>query len=57
LTQKALGARLGLAQKAISIAETHPERMSTARLFELLSALGVELTLGARRASKGKGEW
>jgi HTH-type transcriptional regulator/antitoxin HipB len=57
LTQKAFAARLGLAQKAISLAETHPDRMSTARLFELLGALGVELTLSNRPVSKTQGEW
>ncbi|MHB8876629.1 MAG: helix-turn-helix domain-containing protein [Myxococcaceae bacterium] len=45
LTQQQLASRVGLAQKAISIAETHPERMGLGRLFQVLGALDVELLL------------
>lgn len=58
LTQQELAARLGLPQKAISLAETRPERMSLARLFQLLGALGVELTLRERAPlGTSKAEW
>lgn len=58
LTQQQLAARLGLPQKAISVAETRPAAMSVARLFALLSALEVELTLRDHQAAKpGKAEW
>jgi len=58
LTQQQLALQLGLPQKAISLAETTPETMSVARLFQLLSALGVELTLrDPEGASTSKAEW
>jgi HTH-type transcriptional regulator/antitoxin HipB len=45
LTQAQLASQLGLPQKAVSLAETHPQRLSTARLFQLLGVLGAELRL------------
>jgi HTH-type transcriptional regulator/antitoxin HipB len=58
LTQKELAVRVGISQKAISLAETRPERMSLARLFQLLGVLEVELRLGrAARQAQSKGEW
>lgn len=43
LTQAELAARIGLAQKAISAAETHPRRMGVDRLYRILAALDVEM--------------
>ncbi len=58
LTQAELAARLGLPQKAISIAETHPQRLTVTRLFQLLGALQAELRLQpADEAATSKGEW
>lgn len=58
LTQEALASRVGLAQKAISLAETHPERMGVERLFALLSALGVELVLREKSSTRGpRADW
>ncbi len=59
LTQQQLAERLGLPQKAISIAETHAERMPLSRLFQLLGALEVELMLadGRRNRSRARVEW
>jgi HTH-type transcriptional regulator/antitoxin HipB len=57
LTQQALAGRLGLPQKTISLAENHPERMKVARLFQLLGALGVELTLQNAGAASSRAEW
>lgn len=58
LTQEELGEQLGLPQKAISLAETRPERMSIERLFRMLGMLGVELTLNDGRTTKPhQAEW
>ncbi len=50
MTQAQLAARIGIPQKAVSIAETHPERMVVERLFHLVAALEVDLLLSDRRA-------
>ena len=58
LTQAELASQMGVAQKAVSLAETHPERMGVARLFGLLSALQVELVLRDRQgAGPAAGGW
>jgi HTH-type transcriptional regulator/antitoxin HipB len=58
LTQEQLAARLGLPQKTISIAETHCERVNVARLFQILGALGIELTLAENPSRQtSKSEW
>jgi HTH-type transcriptional regulator/antitoxin HipB len=57
LTQQQLAARVGLAQKAISLAETHPERMGLERLFQLLGALGLHLVLRDQATPKRPVEW
>jgi HTH-type transcriptional regulator / antitoxin HipB len=57
-TQQQLAERLALPQKAISVAERHPERMTLTRLFQLLGALGVELTLEDQASrSAPEAEW
>jgi HTH-type transcriptional regulator / antitoxin HipB len=50
MTQGQLAARIGITQKAVSIAETHPERIGVERLFHLAAALEVDLVLRDRRA-------
>ncbi len=45
LTQAQLAARVGLTQKAISIVEAHPETIGVERLFRVLAALQVELSV------------
>ena len=45
LTQAQLADRVGLTQKAISIIETHPERIGVARVFRVLSALEAQWVL------------
>ena len=58
LTQQQLAARLGLAQKAISAAETHSDRVGVERLFQLLSVLDVELVLRNKTTAKPpRTEW
>jgi HTH-type transcriptional regulator/antitoxin HipB len=50
MTQAQLAARVGLTQKAVSLAETRPERIGVERLFRLVGALEVDLVLSDRRA-------
>lgn len=50
LTQRELGARIGLLQKAISAVESNPSRTSVERLFRVLSALELELVLRDKRS-------
>jgi HTH-type transcriptional regulator / antitoxin HipB len=58
LTQQELAARVGLAQKAVSAAETHPGRVGLERLLELLGALEVELVLRDKPARpRSRREW
>ena len=58
LTQQSLALRLGLPQKAISAAENHPHRLTTARLFQLLGVLQVELRLQDEPPARAPGlEW
>ena len=45
LTQKAVGARVGLLPKTISALERTPERASIESLLRILSALGLEMVL------------
>jgi HTH-type transcriptional regulator / antitoxin HipB len=48
LTQTEVAGRLGLAQKAISALENHPERSSIDRLMQVLSVLDLELVVRPR---------
>ncbi|OGO29025.1 MAG: hypothetical protein A2W33_07480 [Chloroflexi bacterium RBG_16_52_11] len=48
LTQKAVGASVGLLPKTISAMESSPERSSVESLFKLLSALNLELVLRSK---------
>lgn len=57
LTQEQLASRLGLTQKAISHAETSPERMGVDRLFQILAGLNVEFALRDRASPKTQSEW
>ncbi len=65
LTQRELGTRVGLLQKAVSMIETDPSRTSIERLFKLLSALELQIVLRDKRPDgasipsrrKAKAEW
>ncbi|WP_374266391.1 helix-turn-helix domain-containing protein [Corallococcus sp. RDP092CA] len=57
LTQGQLAATIGVAQSAISFAETHPDRIGVERLFRILAGLNVELVLRDRGAQKTASEW
>lgn len=55
LTQKALGAPVGLLPKTVSKLEAEPERSTVDSLFKLLSALNLELVL--RPKAEAPSEW
>ncbi|WP_158623707.1 helix-turn-helix domain-containing protein [Corallococcus llansteffanensis] len=57
LTQDQLATRLGLTQKAISHAETYPDRLGVDRLFQILAGLNVEFVLRDRTPQKTQSEW
>ena len=50
LTQRELGARVGLSQVAISKLESNPEKSSLERLLRTLSGLGLEVVLRERHS-------
>lgn len=52
LTQRELGAKVGLLQKTVSMLETDPSRASVQRLFELLSALELQVVLRDKRVEQ-----
>jgi HTH-type transcriptional regulator/antitoxin HipB len=57
-SQRQLAERVGVAQKAISLAERYPDRLTVRRLYQLLGALDVELTLRDRgQPIASKVEW
>lgn len=55
LTQKTVGAPVGLLPKTVSKLEAEPARSSVDSLFKLLSALDLELVL--RSKSSSPSEW
>jgi HTH-type transcriptional regulator/antitoxin HipB len=57
LTQLAVGAKVGLAQNAVSQIEAEPGRAGLARIFKLLAALELELVLRPRKATGRKSDW
>ena len=57
LTQATLGAKVGLAQNAVSEIETSPDRSSLARVFKVLAALDLDLVVRARQASGKRSDW
>jgi HTH-type transcriptional regulator / antitoxin HipB len=58
LTQAIAGSKVGLRQNAVSVIEAQPGRSTVMRLFKLLSALDLELSVRDKRKSKAPGqEW
>ena len=57
LTQQAVGVSVGLAQNAVSQIEADPGPASLARIFKVLSALGLELVVRPRKAAGRHPEW
>jgi len=57
LTQTDVGAKVGLAQKAVSKIELAPERSSLKMIFKLLAALDLELVVRLRGTTTRRSEW
>ncbi len=57
LTQKDIGAKVGLAQSVVSLLEKHPQRAGLARAFKLLAALDLELVVRPRGKPSRQSEW
>lgn len=57
LTQKDVGAKVGLAQSVVSLLEKSPQRAGLARVFKLLSALDLELSVRRRETPSRRSEW
>jgi DNA-binding XRE family transcriptional regulator len=57
LTQRDVGARVGLAQNAVSQLETEPGRAGLARVFKLLAALNLELVVRPRGTPERRSDW
>ena len=57
LTQAEVGARVGLAQNAVSEIESDPGRSSVARVLKLLAALDVEVVLRPRQPQGKQAAW
>lgn len=51
LTQKDVGAQVGMLQKSVSALETNPDNVPLRQLFKMLSALGLEIVI--RRKPSG----
>ena len=57
LTQEEAGAKVGLAQNAVSQIEAAPGRVSLVRLFKLVAALDLELVVRPRGTPGRRSEW
>ena len=57
LTQAKIGAKVGLAQNAVSGLETDPAQASLTRVFKLLSALDLELVVRDRSKRRTSSDW
>ena len=57
LTQKAVGDKVGLAQKAVSKIEIAPQRSGVSLIFKLLAALDLELVVRPKGTSDRRSEW
>ena len=57
LTQQQLGDQAGFAQSAISAIETDPKSTKLERIFQLLSALDLELVVRKRKIFISENEW
>jgi HTH-type transcriptional regulator/antitoxin HipB len=57
LSQGSAGAKVGLAQNAVSQIEADPGRAGLARVFKLMAALNLEIVLRQKEASSSRSEW
>jgi len=54
LTQKDLGARLGVSQRRVAAIEAHPERARFERILQILSELDVDLVVREQNGKPAK---
>jgi len=57
LTQKEAGAKVGMAQKAVSKIELAPGRTGLSLIFKLLAALELELVVRPRGTPGRRSDW
>lgn len=57
LTQTEVGSKVGLPQKEISKLELDPSRASLSRVFKLLAALNLDISVQERATPASSGEW
>ncbi len=57
LTQKDVGAKVGMTQKAVSKIELAPAQAGLSLIFKLLAALDLELVVRPRGNSSRRAEW
>ena len=57
LTQKQVGAKVGLAQNVVSQLETEPGRAGVEKLFKMLGALNLELIVRPRGTQGNRSDW
>lgn len=57
LTQQAMGESVGVLQGAISQIESDPSTTGFGRIFQILSALDLELVVRPRRPADAKADW
>jgi HTH-type transcriptional regulator/antitoxin HipB len=57
MTQTDVGAKVGLAQKAVSKIELAPERAGLNIIFKLLAALDLEIVVRPRGTPARRSEW
>jgi HTH-type transcriptional regulator/antitoxin HipB len=57
LTQKDVGAKVGLAQSVVSLLGKSPQPAGLVRVFKLLAALDIELVVRQRGTPSRQSEW
>jgi HTH-type transcriptional regulator/antitoxin HipB len=57
LTQKEVGAKVGMTQKAVSKIELDPSRTGLSLIFKILAALDLEIVVRPRGQSQRRSEW
>ncbi|HWD20545.1 MAG TPA: helix-turn-helix domain-containing protein [Verrucomicrobiae bacterium] len=57
LSQASAGAKVGLAQNAVSQIEADPGRAGLARVLKLMAALNIEVVVRLKETAKRHSEW
>ena len=57
LTQKEVGAKVGMTQKAVSKIELAPSQTGLSLIFKVLAALDLEIVLRPRGKSQRRTDW